>query len=163
MSELVVLATSWIFEIIYRSEYVGLLVLHLLLLLIKTLAHYRNVVRVTLFIDITLVYVHLNWLYWFCFLILVEGPVVTLIECMIFLLFLDVVRLFMSAVYFLKQSDVEVLCLQSVFLWSMIQIPLSLKLKQSNLFKRPSLSNHHSSKTTNAESAQANAHAIITV
>ena len=116
MSELVVLATSWIFEISYRSEYVGLLVLHLLLLLIKTLAHYRNVVKVTLFIDITLVYVHLNWLYWFCFLILVEGPVVTLIECMIFLLFLDVIRMFMSAAYFLTQSDVEVLCLQSVFL-----------------------------------------------
>ena len=101
MSELVVLATSWIFEISYRSEYVGLLVLHLLLLLIKTLAHYRNVVSVTLFIDITLVYVHLNWLYWFCFLILLEGPVVTLIECMIFLLFLDVTRMFMSAAYFL--------------------------------------------------------------
>ena len=49
MSELVVLATTWIFEISYRSGYVGLLVLHLLLLLIKTLAQCENVVRLSLF------------------------------------------------------------------------------------------------------------------
>ena len=39
MSELVVLAGTWIFEISYRSGYVGLLVLHLLLLVTETLAH----------------------------------------------------------------------------------------------------------------------------
>ena len=49
MSELVVLVGSWIFEISYRSEYVGLLVLHLLLLVIETLAHCQNVVRLSLF------------------------------------------------------------------------------------------------------------------
>ena len=49
MSELVVLATTWIFEISYRRIYVALLVLHLLLLLIKTLAQCENVVRLSLF------------------------------------------------------------------------------------------------------------------
>ena len=47
MCELVVLAATWIFEISY-SAYVGLLVLHLLLLLIETLAHCQNVVRLSL-------------------------------------------------------------------------------------------------------------------
>ena len=49
MFELVVLAATWIFEISYRSGYVGLLVLHLLLLLIETFAHCQNVVRLSLF------------------------------------------------------------------------------------------------------------------
>ena len=34
---------------------------------------------------------------------------------------------------------------------------------QSNLFKQPPLEDNHSSKSTNAESAQANFHAIVTV
>ena len=49
MSELVVLAGTWIFEISHRSGYVGLLVLHLLLLVTETLAHCQNVVRLSLF------------------------------------------------------------------------------------------------------------------
>ena len=49
MSELVVLAAMWIFEISYRSRHVGLLVLHLLLLVIETLAYCQNVVRLSLF------------------------------------------------------------------------------------------------------------------
>ena len=49
MSELVVLAATWIFEISYRSGYVGLLLLHLLLLLTETLAHCQNVVRLSIF------------------------------------------------------------------------------------------------------------------
>ena len=49
MCDLVVLAATWIFEIYYRSGYVGLLVHHLLLLLIESSAHCRNVVRLSLF------------------------------------------------------------------------------------------------------------------
>ena len=66
MCELVVLVATWIFEISY-SAYVGLLVLHLLLLLIETLAHCQNVVRLSLSHRYSLVYVHLNWLSWFRF------------------------------------------------------------------------------------------------
>ena len=46
MCELVVLAATWIFEISYRSGYVGLLILYML---IETLAHCWNVVRLSLF------------------------------------------------------------------------------------------------------------------
>ena len=49
MSELVVLTTTWIFEISCKNGYVGLLDLHLLLLLIEILAHCRNVVMLSLF------------------------------------------------------------------------------------------------------------------
>ena len=43
--------------------------------------------------------VHLNWLNWFCFLILEGGQLIILIDCMIFpLLFLDVTR---SSTFFL--------------------------------------------------------------
>ena len=49
MCELVVLAATWIFEISYRSAYVGLLVFHLLLLFTETLAHCRNLVRLYYF------------------------------------------------------------------------------------------------------------------
>ena len=49
MSELIVLAATWIFEISYRSRYVGLLVLHLLLLVNETLDYCQNVVRLSLF------------------------------------------------------------------------------------------------------------------
>ena len=34
-----------------------------------------------------LINVHLNWLNWFCCLIFVGGPVIILIDCMIFLFF----------------------------------------------------------------------------
>ena len=49
MCELIALAATWIFEISCRSGYVRLLVLHLLLLLTETLAHCRNVVKLSLF------------------------------------------------------------------------------------------------------------------
>ena len=49
MCELVILAATWIFEISYRSAYVGLLVFHLLLLFIETLAHCRNLVTLYYF------------------------------------------------------------------------------------------------------------------
>ena len=114
MSELGVPAATCIFEISYRSGYVVLLFLHLLLLLIETFAHCQNVVRLSLFYGHYFGYVHLNWLSRFRFLILEGGPVVILIECMIFLPFLDVIRMFMSAGYFLIQSDFGILCLQSV-------------------------------------------------
>ena len=51
---------------------------------------------------------------------LVPLPVVILIECMIFLSFLNVIRMFMSTAYFHTESGFEILCLQSTFLWSMI-------------------------------------------
>ena len=38
-----------------------------------------------------------------------------------------------------------------------------LKIKQSNLFKRPPLQDDHSSKMTNTESTQADSHTIVTV
>ena len=49
MYELGVPAATWIFEISYRSGFVVLLFLHLLLLLIETFAHCQNVVRLSLF------------------------------------------------------------------------------------------------------------------
>ena len=49
MCELVVLPATWKFEISYRNGYVGLLVLHLVLLLIEALAHCRNELRLSLF------------------------------------------------------------------------------------------------------------------
>ena len=49
MSELVVREATWIFEISYRSRYVGLLVLHLLLLVNETLTYCQNVVMLSLF------------------------------------------------------------------------------------------------------------------
>ena len=56
--------------------------------------------------------VHLNWLKCFHFLILKEGLVVILIDCMIFLSsFLGVTRMSMSAVFFLVQLDSGSLCL----------------------------------------------------
>ena len=103
MCELVVLAGTWIFEISNRSEYVGLLVLQLLLILIETLVHCQNVVRLSLFYRCYLVIspsklanlVPLLYSYW-------RSCIVT-IECIFFLSFLDVIRVFMSIEYFLTQ------------------------------------------------------------
>ena len=102
MCELVVLAATWIFEISYRSD-VGLLVLHLLLILIETLAHCQNVVRLSLFYIYYLgicpsklanlvLLPHARW-----------RSCIIIIECIFFLLFLDVIRVFMSTEYFLTQ------------------------------------------------------------
>ena len=116
MSELVVLAGTWIFEISYRSGYVGLLVLHLLLLVIETLAHCQNVVRLSLFCRYYVGICLSKLTEQVPLPFLVGSPLVILIECMIFLSFLDVIRMFMSAAYFLTQSDFGILSLQSAFL-----------------------------------------------
>ena len=72
----------------------------------EPLGHRRNVASLSLLIGITLVDIHLNWLNWFNFLILVAGALVTLTDCMIFLsLFLDVRRVPVSTVSFLIQLD----------------------------------------------------------
>ena len=63
-------------------------------------------------IGITLVDVHLSWLNWFHFLILVRSLLFILIACMIFLSpLLDVSRMSMSTVSFLRQPDSGILCL----------------------------------------------------
>ena len=50
--------------------------------------------------------VHLNWLNWFHFFILVEGQLLIVISCMVFLSrFLDVIRMSMLTVSFLSQLD----------------------------------------------------------
>ena len=60
--------------------------------------------------------VHLNWLNSFLFLMLVVGPLVIVVVCMIFLLpFLDVIRMFITTVYFPTQLDSGILCLQNAF------------------------------------------------
>ena len=75
---------------------------------LEPLAHRQNVDSLSLFND----YVHLNWLNWFHFLILVEGLLIILIDCIIFLTpFLDVTRISMSRVSFLAQLDSGILCL----------------------------------------------------
>ena len=72
----------------------------------------RNVVSLSLFYRFTLVDVHLNWLNWFHFLILMGGLLVILIDCMIFLSpFVDVTRVSMSIISFLAQLGFRILCL----------------------------------------------------
>ena len=57
-------------------------------------------------IGISLVDAHLSWLNWFHFLILEEGQLVILIDCMILLSpFLDLTRMSTSKVSFLAQID----------------------------------------------------------
>ena len=66
---------------------------------------------------ITLVDVHVNWPYWFHFLILEEGQLITQIDCIIFLSpFLDVTGMSVSIVSFLTQLDYGILCLYNAFL-----------------------------------------------
>ena len=56
--------------------------------------------------------VNVNWLNWFHFLILEEGQLIILIDCMIFLSpFLDVTRMPVSTVSFLAHLDSGILCL----------------------------------------------------
>ena len=60
---------------------------------LELLAHHQNVARLSLYIGITLVYVHLNWLNWFHFLILKRGILIILIDGIISLSpLLDVTR-----------------------------------------------------------------------
>ena len=65
--------------------------------------------------------VYLNWLNLFLFLILVEGPLVVPMGCMIFLLlFRDVIEILTPTLIFLVHTDCGILCLYSLFLWLMI-------------------------------------------
>ena len=65
-----------------------------------------------IFIGITLVGVHLNWLNWFHLLILEGGLLVILIDCLIILSpFLDVTKMSMLTVSFVTQLDSGILCL----------------------------------------------------
>ena len=60
---------------------------------------------------LTLVDVDLNWLNWFHFLILEDGLLVILMECMIFLSpLLDVTRMYMSTAFVLAQPDCGIFC-----------------------------------------------------
>ena len=101
---------------ICKNEYVGLLVLHFLLLLNPWLIIEMWPAKV-FSIGITLVNVLWNWLNWFHFLFVKGGILIILIGLMIFLpSFLDVTRMSMSTVSFLSQLDSGVLCLYYVSL-----------------------------------------------
>ena len=110
-SGLVPLVATWNCQTCYKSEYAGLLVLYLLLLLSPWLI--VEIWSASLFsIGITLVDVLQNWLNWFRFPYLEEGLLIILIDCMIFLLsFLDVNRMSISTVSFLSQLVSGILCL----------------------------------------------------
>ena len=100
---------------ICKNEYVGLLVLHFLLLLNPWLIIEMWPAKV-FSIGITLVNVLWNWLNWFHFLFVKGGILIILIGLMIFLpSFLDVTRMSMSTVSFLSQLDSGVLCLYSAY------------------------------------------------
>ena len=99
-----------------KSEYAGLLILHLLLLLNPWLIVKMQPAEV-FSIGITLVDVHLNWLNQIHFLILKGGLLVILIDYMIFLSpVLAVTRMSMSTVYFLAKLGSGILCLQNALL-----------------------------------------------
>ena len=104
-----------------KNEYVGLLVLHLLLLLntwliVKMWPAYIFSIG-TIQVDVLQ-----NWLNWFHFLFLEEGLLIILIDCMIFWSpFLDVTRISISTVSFLCTT----------WLWSFLPIecfPLTYNL-----------------------------------
>ena len=103
LSRLVLVAATWICWINYRSGFVGMLVLHFLLLLnllliVKKLSAYFT--YCFLFsIGNTLIDANLNCLNWFHFLIIVGGLLVILISCRI----LGVSRMSMSTVFFFVQ------------------------------------------------------------
>ena len=102
---------------ICKNEYVGLLVLHFLLLLNPWLIIEMWPAKV-FSKGITLVNVLWNWFNWFHFLFVKGGGIlIILIGFMIFLpSFLDVTRMSMSTVSFLSQLDSGVLCLYYVSL-----------------------------------------------
>ena len=51
----------------------------------EPLAHRQNLVSLNIYIGISLIYAHLYWMNWFHFLLLVAGPLLILIDCMMFL------------------------------------------------------------------------------
>ena len=74
--------------------------------------HHRNVASLSFFVN-----VNLNWLNLFHFLILLAGPLIILIGCMIFMSpFLVVIMISMSTVPFLTQLDSGILYPQYAFL-----------------------------------------------
>ena len=80
---------------------------------LEPLVHRQNVTSLSLFL--------LNWLNWFHFLILEVGPLVSLIDCMVFLSpILAVTRMSMSTVSFLAQLDYGILCIYNASLWPVI-------------------------------------------
>ena len=82
-----------------------------LLVSLEPSVHRRNVVSLGFSISITLVDVYLNWLNWFHILILEEGQLVILIDCMILLSpFQDVMWVSMSTDSFLAQLGSGILC-----------------------------------------------------
>ena len=95
-----------------RNGYVRPLVQHLL-------PHRHNIASLSPSMGIILVDVHLNRLNWFCFPLLVRGPLFILIDYMIFMSpFPDVMS--MSTVPSITQLNSGILCLQNTFLWPMI-------------------------------------------
>ena len=73
---------------------------------------YHFAVPLGLSVSITLVDVLQKWLSWFHLLFFAGGPLIILIDCMIFQSpFLDVTRMSMSAVSFLPQVGSGILCL----------------------------------------------------
>ena len=93
----------------YKNDYAGLLALYLLLLLnLWLIVEIYQAYVVS--IGITLVDVLQNWLGWFHFPFLEEGPLVILIDCMIFWSpFPDVTKFSMSTVFFLAQLGYGIL------------------------------------------------------
>ena len=87
---------------------------------LEPLPHRQNVARLSLFCRYYLVDIAQNWLDWFHFLFLEGGPLVILIDCMIFpSLFLDVTRMYMSTVSFLAQLNSGILCLQNALTYDL--------------------------------------------
>ena len=96
MSGLVLLVATWNCWISYKSGYAGLLVLHMLLLLNPQLIVELQPAQV-FSISNSLEDVHLNWLYWFYFLIREVSLLFILIDYMIFPSpFLDVTMIFLD-------------------------------------------------------------------
>ena len=89
---------------------------------LEPLSLHWNVASLSLFYSvfyITLVDAHLNWLNWFCFIISVTSLFTILMDCMIFFVTIDVTRMSISTVSFLKQLDSGILYRMLSFeLWS---------------------------------------------
>ena len=108
MFGLVPLATTWNCQISYNNRYLELLGLELLLLLSLILFYRYYFHRCSSELALHI---------WFHFLLLKEGLLVVLTDCMICLSpFLDVTRMSMLTVSSLAQLDSGILCLQNAFL-----------------------------------------------
>ena len=98
MFGLVLLFSTWNCWISYKNGYAGLLVFHLLPFLNPCLI--VKVPAYVLYMAITLVNVHLNWLNWFHLLILQRGLFIILVDSMFFLLpFLNVTKMWISSFF----------------------------------------------------------------